>query len=113
MPEIKARIVVDCTGSPDGLRQAIGMTKPEGTVVVKSTVSEESCLAMANVVVDEKTLVASRCGPFEPALEALRERKVAVQPLITGKFDLDSSAEALTAAGRSDALKVIIEVSAR
>ena len=112
-PEIKARIVVDCTGSPDGLRQAIGMTKPEGTVVVKSTVSEESCLAMAHVVVDEITLVGSRCGPFEPALEALRERKVAVQTLITGKFDLDSSAEALTAAGRSDALKVIIEVSAR
>jgi threonine dehydrogenase-like Zn-dependent dehydrogenase len=113
LPEIKARIVVDCTGSPDGLRQAIGMTEPEGTVVVKSTVAEESCLAMAPVVVDEITLVGSRCGPFEPALEALRERKVAVQPLITGKFDLDAGAQPLVAAGRSDALKVIIRVSAR
>jgi threonine dehydrogenase-like Zn-dependent dehydrogenase len=113
LPEIKARIVVDCTGSPDGLRKAIGMTEPEGTVVVKSTVAEESCLATARVVVDEIALVGSRCGPFEPALEALRLRKVAVQPLITGKFDLDAGAQPFVAAGRSDALKVIIEVSAR
>jgi len=112
-PEVKARVVIDCTGSPDGLRQAISMTEPEGTVVVKSTVAEESCLAVAPVVVDEITGVGSRCGPFEPALEALRLGKVAVQPLITGTFDLESGAQALVAAGQSGALKVTINVSAR
>jgi len=110
---IKARIVVDCTGSRDGLQQAIDMAAPEGTVVIKSTVAEESCLAVAPVVVDEITLVGSRCGPFAPALEALRTGKVAVQPLISAMFDLDSGAEALAAAGRDDALKVIIAVSSR
>lgn len=112
-PEIKGRVVVDCTGSRDGLQQAIEMAVPEGIVVIKSTVAEESCLAVAPVVVDEITLVGSRCGPFAPALEALRTGKVAVQPLISARFDLDSGAEALAAAGRNDALKVIIEVSSR
>jgi len=113
LPDIKAPTVIDCTGSSDGLHSAIGMAEPEGVVVVKSTVAEKACLAMAPAVVDEITLVGSRCGPFEPALEALRERKVAVQPLVSGKFHLESGAEALAAAGRSGALKVIIEISSR
>ena len=110
LPDVKAPTVIDCTGSSDGLQQAIGMAEPEGVVVIKSTVAEKSCLAAATVVVDEITLVGSRCGPFEPALEALQERKVAVQPLVSGKFDLESGAEALAAAERSGALKVIIEI---
>jgi threonine dehydrogenase-like Zn-dependent dehydrogenase len=110
-PDIHARIVVDCTGSSGGLQQAIAMAEPEGVVVIKSTVAEESCLAAANVVVNEITLKGSRCGPFEPALDALRERKVAVEPLVSGKFDLDAGVEALAAAGRSGTLKVIIEIS--
>ena len=110
-PDMAARLVIDCTGSRDGVRKAVKMAVPEGTVVIKSTVADESCLAMAPVVVNEITLAGSRCGPFEPAIESLRERTVAVQPLITGKFRLDDGAEAMAKAAQSHALKIIIEIA--
>jgi threonine dehydrogenase-like Zn-dependent dehydrogenase len=111
LPNAAAHLVIDCTGSRDGVRQAVQMAVPEGTVVVKSTVADESCLLMAQAVVDEITLVGSRCGPFLPAIDALREKTVAVQPLITGKFGLDHGVEAMTVAAKDHALKIIIEVT--
>jgi len=110
-PDIKSRFVVDCTGSLDGLRKAIQMAGPEGTVVVKSTVAEQSTLPMAQVVVNEVTLVGSRCGPFEPALEALRRKSVLVQPLITGRCSLDGGVEALKEAAQRHSLKIVIDVA--
>lgn len=111
LPETKASVVVDCTGSRDGLRKALRLAEPEGTVVVKSTVAEESCFAAAPMVINEITVIGSRCGPFEPALEALRQQEIMVEPLVSGRFELDAGAEALKEAARPDALKVIIEVS--
>jgi threonine dehydrogenase-like Zn-dependent dehydrogenase len=111
LPDVKARIVVDCTGSPDGLRRAIELAVPEGTVVIKSTVAGETCLSMAPVVVDEITMVGSRCGPFEPALEALQHKKVVVEPLVSARFDLGDGLEALRKAGERESLKVIIQVA--
>jgi threonine dehydrogenase-like Zn-dependent dehydrogenase len=111
VPNIAAHLVIDCTGSRDGVRQAVQMATPEGTVVIKSTVADESCLPMAQAVVDEITLVGSRCGPFEPAIDALRDGTVAVQPLITGRFGLDHAVEAMAEAAQSHAIKVIIEMA--
>ena len=109
--ESKASLVVDCTGSRDGLREATRLAQPEGTVVVKSTIAEDSCFAAAPMVVNEITVVGSRCGPFEPALEALQQQDVVVEPLVSGRYHLDSGADAFTEAARRDALKVIIEVT--
>ncbi len=111
LPSIAAHLVIDCTGSPDGLRQAVQMATPEGTVVIKSTVADESCLPMAQAVVDEITLIGSRCGPFEPAIDALRDGTIAVQPLITGKFGLDDGVEAMAEAAQNHAVKIIIEIA--
>jgi threonine dehydrogenase-like Zn-dependent dehydrogenase len=109
-PDESAPLVVDCTGSRDGVRQALKMTVPQGTVVVKSTVADESCLPMARAVVNEVTLVGSRCGPFEPAMDSLRTGTVAVQPLITGRFGLDAGPEAMAAAAQNHAIKIVIQM---
>src|SRR5688500_4665680 len=64
-------IVVDCTGSASGLPTALRLVRPRGTVVLKTTVAGEQTMAYAPFVIDEVTLVGSRCGPFDPALKAL------------------------------------------
>jgi threonine dehydrogenase-like Zn-dependent dehydrogenase len=111
LPENKVPIVVDCTGSRDGLRMAIRLAQPEGTVVVKSTVAEDSCFAVAPMVVNEITVLGSRCGPFAPAIEALRRREIVVEPLISARFDLEEGVEAFAQAAQRDALKIIIQVA--
>ncbi len=111
LPDTRVPIVVDCTGSRDGLSEAMRLAEPEGTVVVKSTVAEDSCFAVAPMVVNEVTVVGSRCGPFEPAIEALRRRDVVVEPLVSGRFGLNAGVEAFKEAIRRDVLKVIIEVT--
>jgi len=111
LAKTRVPLVVDCTGSRDGFREAIRLAEPEGTVVVKSTVAEESCLTVAPMVVNEITVVGSRCGPFAPALEALQRREVVVEPLVSGRYELDAGVEAFENAARRDMLKIIIEVA--
>lgn len=103
-------IVVDCTGSAEGLRTALGFVKPRGTVVLKTTVAGEHQLSLAPVVIDEVSVVGSRCGPFATALNALRTGSVKVAPLISARFDLDDAVEAFALAQASRALKILIDV---
>jgi threonine dehydrogenase-like Zn-dependent dehydrogenase len=100
-------IVVDVTGRPDGLRRALELVKPRGTVVMKSTFHGEAPVATWPVVVDEVTLVGSRCGPFRPALELLASGAVQVKPLISRITRLDDYESAFAEARRS--LKVLFE----
>jgi len=66
-----ADIVVEATGSPEGLARALELVRPEGTIVLKTTVRDPAPLNLAGCVVDEVRILGSRCGPFRPALEAL------------------------------------------
>lgn len=75
-------VVIEATGSPDGLRQAMTMVRKKGTIVLKSTYAGEASLPMSLIAVNEITIVGSRCGPFVPALKALTEKRVAF-PKIT------------------------------
>ena len=75
LPVAKYEFVVEATGSSEGLRQAVQMTQPRGTVVMKSTVHGLVSIDTAPVIVNEITLVGSRCGRFEPALKLLEERQ--------------------------------------
>src|SRR6185312_7594092 len=77
------RYVVDATGSPAGIRTAVRMTEPRGTVILKSTIHGEVPIDTAPVIVDEITLIGSRCGRFEPAIELLKSGAVDVMPLIS------------------------------
>ncbi|MEY4094737.1 MAG: 2-deoxy-scyllo-inosamine dehydrogenase [Acidobacteriota bacterium] len=101
-------IVVDATGSDSGLTTALRLVRPRGTVVLKTTVAGSQTLALAPVVVDEVTVVGSRCGPFDQALALLASGGVSVAPLISSRFELSRGPEALAAAASQ--LKVLIDV---
>ena len=101
--------VIDCTGSAAGFETAVAMARPRGTVVLKSTVAEGKPLNLAPVVVDEITVIGSRCGPFREALRALAEQSVDVLSLISKRVKIENGADAIELAKRG-ALKVIVTV---
>lgn len=106
-----ADVVVDCTGSETGLPAALEMVRPRGTIVLKTTMAGAQTLACAPIVVDEVTIVGSRCGPFEPALEALAAGRVEVRPLVSDHFGLPDGLRALERAAQPGVLKVLLDVS--
>jgi threonine dehydrogenase-like Zn-dependent dehydrogenase len=103
-------IVVDCTGSESGLPTALKLVRPRGTIVLKTTVAGQQTMAWAPFVIDEVTLVGSRCGPFDQALAALDKGHVQVQPLISDRFDLSAGLDALLRAQTKGILKVLLDV---
>jgi threonine dehydrogenase-like Zn-dependent dehydrogenase len=100
--------VVDCTGSPDGLRLALRLCRPCGTIVLKSTYAEPALIDLAPAVVNEIQVVGSRCGPFPAALQLLAEQRVEVDELVNGIYPLERGREALDAAARPDTIKVLL-----
>jgi threonine dehydrogenase-like Zn-dependent dehydrogenase len=96
---------VDATGSPEGLRTAVAMTRPRGTLVLKSTVHGTVPVDTAPVIVNELTLVGSRCGRFEASLPLLH--LVPVDRMIAGRFPLAEAPAAFAAA--QGALKILLE----
>lgn len=103
-----ADIVVEATGSARGLKPAIEAVRPRGTLVLKSTVAEDHTLSLAPLVINEVTVIGSRCGQFPPAIEALKERKVSVTALIEKVYPLREGMDALVHAARPDALKILL-----
>ena len=89
---------MDCTGSPEGLRLALRLCRPCGTIVLKSTYAEPAAIDLAPAVVNEIRVVGSRCGPFPAALQLLAERRVDVDELISAVFPLERGGDALAAA---------------
>jgi threonine dehydrogenase-like Zn-dependent dehydrogenase len=111
-PTHDADIVVDCTGSPTGLPTALSLVRPRGTIVLKTTVAGEQTMAWAPVVIDEVTIVGSRCGPFDRALSALSAGEINVLPLISARFGLPDGLAAIEhARTKSSALKVLLDIS--
>lgn len=108
LPERSFPVVIDATGSPNGLRSAIAMTVPRGTVILKSTVHGLVPIDSAPAIVNELTLVGSRCGRFEPAIKLLASGKVRVGDLISDEFPLDRAPEAFARAATKDVLKVLL-----
>lgn len=109
--EQTADVVVDCTGSDTGLPTALKLVRARGTIVLKTTVAGAQSMAWAPVVIDEVTIVGSRCGPFDRALSALEAGQVHVLPLISDRFDLSHGIEALERARTAPVLKVLLDVS--
>jgi alcohol dehydrogenase len=108
LPSARFRWVVDATGSAAGLAQAVSMCRPRGTVVCKSTVHGAVAIDMAPVIVNEITLLGSRCGRFEPALRLLQSRRIHTEAMIDDRFPLTSAGEAFSRASERGALKVLL-----
>jgi alcohol dehydrogenase len=100
--------VVDATGSPEGLQQAVRMTRPRGTVIMKSTTHGLTPIDAAGIIVNEITLVGSRCGRFEPALELLRSGRVKVDDMISARMPLAMAPQAFERAAEKGVLKVLL-----
>jgi alcohol dehydrogenase len=104
-----ADLVVDATGSSGGFAAALALVRPRGTVVLKTTVAGEHRLDLAPAVINEVTVVGSRCGPFAPALAALAAARTSVAPLVDAVYPLDDAVGAFTRAAEAGVLKVLIE----
>lgn len=102
-------VVIDCTGNSAGLNRALALVRPRGTVILKSTAAASASLNLAQAVVNEITIVGSRCGRFAPAIAALSSGKIDLRPLVSSIFRLDDAAAAFTAAGRSPSFKVLLK----
>jgi threonine dehydrogenase-like Zn-dependent dehydrogenase len=111
LPQRSYPIVVDATGSAEGLRVSIAMCQPRGTVVMKSTVHGLVEIDTAPAIVNEITLVGSRCGRFEPAIRMLTSGKVRVDNLISDRFPLSRAPQAFERAATKGVLKVLLNAS--
>ncbi len=107
----KADVVVEATGTAAGFEVAVAATRPRGKLVLKSTVAGTHPRDLSALVVQEITLVGSRCGSFPPALRALAAGSVDVTPLIGGRVPLRDAERALEMAARPGMLKVLIDAS--
>jgi 2-desacetyl-2-hydroxyethyl bacteriochlorophyllide A dehydrogenase len=102
-------VVVEATGSPSGLDLARAALRPRGTLVLKSTYRGEVAIDLSPFVVDEITIVGSRCGPFAAALRLLERGDVDPTALIARRFPLSDGVAAMDAAARPGTMKVLLE----
>jgi len=102
-------LVVEATGSPAGLAFAIALTEPRGTLVLKSTFHGAAPIESWPIVVNEISMLGSRCGPFAKAIALLRAKLIDPRPLITRTFSLSDASKAVEFAQRKGVLKVLLK----
>jgi threonine dehydrogenase-like Zn-dependent dehydrogenase len=102
-------IAVECTGNPEGFALALNALKPRGKLVLKSTYAGQLNIDAAAIVVNEITLVGSRCGPFAPALDLLSKGLIDPTPLIEGRYSLKNGIAAFDRAQIKGTQKILIE----
>ncbi len=104
-------VVVEASGSESGFALALDLLKPRSKLILKSTFHGQAKWEAWRVVVDEITIIGSRCGRFAPALELLRDKKVDVENLIEKNFPLDKGVEAMQFAQQKGVLKVLLSMT--
>ena len=102
-------LVVEATGSNSGFTDTMKLVKPRGTVVLKSTIASRENLDLTPTIINEITLIGSRCGLFKPAIDALATGKVSVDSMIDSTFSLEKFQDAITYAKKSNTLKVFLK----
>lgn len=108
LPKAAYDWVVEATGNPEALRQAAAMTRPRGTLILKSTVHGMVAIDTAPIIVNELTLVGSRCGRFEAALPLLDQHLIRAEELISARYPLAQAPEAFARAAEPGTLKVLL-----
>lgn len=102
-------VVVEATGSISGFETALALTKPRGVLVLKSTVAASKEFNLAPIVIDEITVLGSRCGQFGAALRLLQSEKIDFSPLISARYKADDAIEAFERNKDKETLKVLLE----
>ncbi len=103
-------VVVEATGSVAGFSAARRAVRPRGTIVLKSTYKGEVSVDMSALVVNELNIVGSRCGPFEPALRFLEQKRVDPTLLVDGAYPLSEASRAFAEASQRGALKILFAI---
>jgi threonine dehydrogenase-like Zn-dependent dehydrogenase len=101
-------VVVEASGSPAGFAMALDLLRPKGKLVLKSTFHDTTEIDAARIVVDEISIVGSRCGRFEPALDLLKKGAVDVESLISEEYSLSDGVHAMARARAKGVLKVLL-----
>jgi len=104
-------VVVEASGSESGFNLALDLLKPRGKLVLKSTFHGTAKWQAWRIVVDEITVVGSRCGKFAPALELLENKSVAVENLISEELSLSDGVKGIEKAARKDVMKIIFSMT--
>jgi threonine dehydrogenase-like Zn-dependent dehydrogenase len=104
-------LAVECSGSSEGFALARTALRARGTLIMKSTYAGDLTFNASSLVVDEITLIGSRCGPFAPALDLLESRAVDPSDLIHARYPLAQAVEAFAEAQRAGILKVLVACS--
>jgi threonine dehydrogenase-like Zn-dependent dehydrogenase len=102
---------IECTGNPEGFAIARRALRPRGTLVLKSTYAGHLTFDASSLVVDEITLIGSRCGPFPQALELLAQNQINVNYLIGDRYPLEQGLTAFNRAQQKGVLKILLEIS--
>ena len=105
----KFPVVVEATGSAVGFALAQSLIEPCGILVLKSTIAGQTEVNTTQLVVDEIQLIGSRCGPFEPALKLIREKKIRVEGMIEACYSLEEGVAAFEKAKQAGICKVLLE----
>ncbi len=101
-------LVVEATGSPYGINEAVHLVRPKGTVVIKTTSFEKSVIDFSPVVVNELNLIGSRCGDIAQALDFMTRKVIDLRPMVESVYPLDDFEKAFAHAGEKGSLKVLI-----
>lgn len=102
-------VVVEASGSASGFATAMQAVCPRGTIVLKSTYHGNLEIDTAPIVIDEVTIVGSRCGPFDSAIRTLQNNLVQVEDLIDMTYPFSQALEAFEHAGKHDSLKILLD----
>jgi threonine dehydrogenase-like Zn-dependent dehydrogenase len=101
-------VVVEASGTASGFPLALDLLRPRGVLVLKSTFHGSTEIDAAHLVVDELSIVGSRCGRFQPALDLLRKGAIDVDSMISEEYPLSEGVHAMERAGKKGVLKVLL-----
>jgi threonine dehydrogenase-like Zn-dependent dehydrogenase len=110
MPAKQYDIVVEATGSTSGFQFSLNHTKPRGILVLKSTIADDQQINLTPIVVNEISVIGSRCGLFQPAIEYLRTG-IDLSPIVQAVYPIENGIEAFEKANQKGSLKILIEIN--
>lgn len=102
-------LVIEATGNDSGFSDTMRLVRPRGTVILKSTIASQNKLDLTPAVVNEVTVIGSRCGVFKPAIDALATGKISVSELFDSTYPLEKFQDAFEHAKKPDALKILLQ----